>query len=281
MTLHVLHDRGDGPPVVLLHGFPLDHRMWRSVADALAQTAHAVSGGGAPVGPVLAADLPGARGASLAPTDDASDAHGPGAEPSLDVAADRLAAELADAGVTRAIVVGLSMGGYVALALAERHPDLVAALGLLDTKSTADTPDARANRLDVAERAEASGSVDPVRGMATTLVGESTRASRPDVIAQLAAWIDEQSPAGVAWSQRAMAARPDRTDVLRRFAGPVVVVVGDEDAITPVAAAEHLVASAQDAQLVVVPRSGHMTACEQPAVVAAALADLVQRTAPH
>jgi len=281
MTLHVLHDRGDGPPVVLLHGFPLDHRMWRSVVDALTQTARPVSGGGAPLGPVLAADLPGARGASLAPADHASDAHASGAEPSLEVAADRLAAELAEAGVTRAIVVGLSMGGYVALALAERHPDLVAALGLLDTKSTADTPDARANRLDVAERAESSGSVDPVRSMATTLVGESTRASRPDVVAQLAAWIEEQSPAGVAWSQRAMAARPDRTDVLRRFVGPVVVVVGDEDAITPVAAAEHLVASAQDAQLVVVPRSGHMTACEQPAVVAAALADLVQRTAPH
>ena len=74
-----------------------------------------------------------------------------------------------------------------------------------------------------------------------------------------------------------MASRPDRTDVLAAIDGPVVVVVGDEDAVTPVAAAEHLASSARDAQLVVVPRSGHMSAVEQPGAVAAALDDLVQR----
>ncbi|GEA81649.1 alpha/beta fold hydrolase [Cellulomonas uda] len=255
MTLHVLRDGGDDLAVVLLHGFPLDHRMWTAVAGRLTAPHR-----------VLAADLPGAAGA---------DADLP--EPSVEAAADRVAAELAEAGVTRAVVVGLSMGGYVALALAERHAPLVAALGLVDTKSTADTADARAHRLRIADEAESTGTVDPVRGMATTLVGESTRAAQPDVTAQLAAWIDEQSPGGVAWAQRAMASRPDRTDVLAAFDGPVVVVVGDEDAVTPVAAAEHLASSARDAQLVVVPRSGHMSAVEQPGAVAAALDDLVQR----
>ncbi|UJP41324.1 alpha/beta fold hydrolase [Cellulomonas palmilytica] len=257
MTLHVLRDGGDGLAVVLLHGFPLDHRMWRAVAEQLSVPTR-----------VLAADLPGAGGA-----DDALP------EPSIEAAADRVAAELADAGVTRAVVVGLSMGGYVALALAERRAALVAALGLVDTKSTADTDEARANRLRIAEQAEATGSVEPVRGMATALVGESTRSAQPEVGAQLAAWIEDQSPAGVAWAQRAMASRPDRTDVLAAFAGPVAVVVGDEDAVTPVEAAQHLASAARQAQLVVVPRSGHMSAVEQPAAVAAALSDLVQRAA--
>ncbi|GEL95581.1 alpha/beta fold hydrolase [Cellulomonas composti] len=256
MTLHEVRPGPTGAtPVVLLHGFPLDHRMWLDVAAAL------------PAGRrVLAADLPGAAGAPV----DLS-------EPSLESAADDLARELADAGIERAVVVGLSMGGYVALALAQRAPALVAALGLVDTKSTADADDARANRLRIALEALDGDTLEPVRPMATTLVGETTRAARPEVSERIAVWIDGQSPAGVAWSQRAMAARPDRTDVLHEFAGPVTVVVGDEDVTTPVAAAEHMVAAARDAHLVVVPRSGHMSAVEQPAAVAAALAELAQR----
>ncbi|GEA83293.1 alpha/beta fold hydrolase [Cellulomonas gelida] len=258
MTLHVLREaRDDRPPIVLLHGFPLDHRMWAATAAELVGSHE-----------VLAADVPGAAGPDA----------GRG-EPSLDTAADRLAAALADRGVDRAVVVGLSMGGYVALALAERHPALVAALGLVDTKSTADTEEARAHRLRVADEAERTGTVEPVRAMATSLVGESTRAAQPEVSDQLAQWIEEQTPAGVAWAQRAMAARPDRTDVLAAFTGPVTVVVGDEDTVTPVAAAEHMVAASPAAQLVVVPHSGHMSAVEQPAAVAAALSDLAQRAA--
>jgi pimeloyl-ACP methyl ester carboxylesterase len=169
------------------------------------------------------------------------------------------------------------MGGYVALALLERHPDLVAGLGLVDTKSTADTDEARANRLRIADAAEDGATVEPVRPMSSGLLGESSRAARPELVDLLADWIDDQPPAGVAWSQRAMAARPDRTEVLRAFAGPVAVVVGDEDTVTPVAAAEHLAGAAQDARLVVVARAGHMSAIEDPAAVAAALADLLQR----
>ena len=112
--------------------------------------------------------------------------------------------------------------------------------------------------------------------MASALLGESTRSSQPEVADQVSRWIDEQEPAGIAWSQRAMAARPDRSAVLRAFDGPVVVVVGDEDTVTPIEAAEHLVATAPRALLVVVPRAGHLSSVEQPAAVAAALADLAQ-----
>lgn len=243
-------------PVLLLHGFPLDHRMWD---DVVAQLPAGVA--------VLAPDLP-------APAD-ALDADALGT--TLDDAADRVAAAVRATGAGRVVVAGLSMGGYVALALLERHPDLVAGLALVDTKSTADAPEARATRLDVAARVEEAGSVEPVRGMVGTLLGETTRAAHPDVVARVAAWVDEQPPARVAWSQRAMAARPDRTEVLRRFAGPVVVVVGDEDRVTGVEAAQDLAKVAGGAPLVVVPRAGHLTAVEDPAAVAAAVAELAQR----
>jgi pimeloyl-ACP methyl ester carboxylesterase len=233
--------------LLLLHAFPLDHRMW----DA---TKGLVTG----FSEVLTPDLPQLD-----------------SEPSLEAAADAVADLLRSSGGQRAVVAGLSMGGYVALALLERHPDLVAGLALIDTKSTADAPDARANRLRIADEAEASGTVDPVRPMSGVLLGETTRTLRPEVTAVVDRWIGEQDPAAVAWSQRAMAARPDRTDVLRGFAGPVRVVVGDEDTVTPVAAAEHLVSAAQDARLVVVPRAGHLTAVEDPAAVAEALSELL------
>jgi len=255
MTLHTYRTGGTGLPLVLLHGFPLDHRMWDAAAAVVPGDR-----------PVLAVDLPGTP----------ADAD-PLPEPSLDASADLVAATLRSAGVDRAVVAGLSMGGYVVLALLERHAELVAAAGLVDTKSTADGDEARANRLRIADEVASGSTVAPVRPMSTTLVGETSRSARPDLVRTLAGWIEEQRPEGIAWSQRAMAARPDRTEVLRGYAGHVLVLVGDEDTVTPVEAAEHMVAVAPHAALVVVPHAGHMSALEQPAAVADALAELAQR----
>lgn len=253
-SLHT-YRQGDGLPIVLLHAFPLDHRMWDDVAAELP-----------PTRPVHTIDLPGTPG---------NDEQLP--PPSLDTSALRVAETLADAGIERAVVAGLSMGGYVALALAEQHPELVAGLGLVDTKSVADTPEAAANRLRIAHEVESAGTVDEVRPMARTLVGETTRAARPEVADRVAAWIGAQPPAGVAWSQRAMATRPDRTRVVADLSVPVTVVVGDEDALTPLEQAEHMVAASTTALLVVVPRAGHLSAVEDPDTVADALEELAVR----
>jgi pimeloyl-ACP methyl ester carboxylesterase len=94
-------------------------------------------------------------------------------------------------------------------------------------------------------------------------------------------WIRGQSPSGVAWAQRAMAARPDRTHVLKEYEGPVAVVVGAEDKITPLAEAENMVHAARDAVLTVVPNAGHLSPVEEPAAVAAALASLHRRVRQH
>lgn len=260
VALFTGHDGGPAAPVlVLLHAFPLDHRMWDDVVRVLPDSLT-----------VLLADLPGLGATGLAGFP----------EPSIEVAADAVATSLHDAGVASVTVAGLSMGGYVALALVERHPELVAGLALVDTKSTMDDDAARANRLRIADEVEASGTVEAVRGMASTLLGATSQRERVDLVARLDGWIGEQSPAGVAWSQRAMAARSDRTAVLRSLAGPAVVVVGEEDTLTPTAAAEHMVAALAEPVFVTIPGVGHMSAIEGPAQVARALTDLVHRVPP-
>lgn len=239
-------------PIVLLHAFPLDHRMWDEVAAGLADARQ-----------VIVPDLPVPAGEPLP-------------DVTLDDAADRVAATIREQSDGPVVLAGLSMGGYVALALLERHPGLVAGLALVDTKSTADGPEAVERRLRVADAVEGAASVDPVRGMVDVLLGESTRTARPEVTERVAAWIGEQDPARVAWAQRAMAARPDRTEVLRAFDGPVTVVVGDEDTVTGADEADHMVTVAAQGLLVVVPRAGHLSAVEDPAAVRDALADLAQ-----
>ena len=254
-------------PLVLLHGFPFDHRMWDDVVDLLPGSRA-----------VLAPDLPG-LGSSPSGADVAA-ALGAPAAPSIETASDAVAAALRAAGIARAVVAGLSMGGYVAMALVERHPGLVAGLALLDTKSTADDDAARANRLRIAAAVLAEGDVDAVVGMAEVLLGATSRASRRDLVDRLTAWIRDQGPAGVAWSQRAMAARGDRTGALEGFARPALVLVGAQDDITPLAAAQHLegaLATAGEVELVVVARAGHMSAVENPEPVAAALDALALR----
>jgi len=266
LATFTLHD-GGGVPLVLLHGFPLDHRMWATCAQHLPPGVRAIG-----------VDLPGAGHSDL-----------DGFPPSIEHAADSVYRTMVAEGEGNAIVVGHSMGGYVALALAERHPGFVAGLGLVDTKSTADTEEARAKRLRIAAAAEATQTVDAVLGMPAALVGATTTKRRRQLFPVLDSWIRAQSPAGVAWAQRAMAARPDRTAVLEHFDAPVAVVVGAEDSITPLAEAEHMVRAAGspvgqtagDAALTLVPGVGHMSVVEDPQAVAAALSLLHTQVITH
>lgn len=264
MTSLALYRHGpadDGPPLVLLHAFPLDARMWEPVVERLPQL------------PVLTLDAPG-FGSSPDPADLAA-TRGPG--PDLDTYADAVAATLRRTGVERAVVAGVSMGGYAVMALAERHPDLLAGVGLLDTKAEADGDDVRAARLAVADAAEGPEGAAAVAGMLTTVLGETTRQERPDVVDRVREWLAQAPPAGIAWAQRAMAARPDRTAALADLAVPALVLRGAEDAGAPQPAAEAMAAALGDAEVVVVPRAGHLSPLEDPAAVATALERLHAR----
>jgi pimeloyl-ACP methyl ester carboxylesterase len=267
LALHVYRDGAPASlPIVLLHGFPLDHRMWDDVAPMLAGP-----------GAVLAPDLPG-LGAS--PSAEACGAAlGRDDEPSLDTSADAVAATLHARGIDRAIVVGLSMGGYVALAMLERHQGLVAGVGLLDTRSEADDESVVSHRLQIVSTVMLEHSLDAVAGMRTTLLGATSQVTRPELAGRLGEWIADQVPTGVAWSELAMATRPDRTEMLRAFTGPALVMVGEEDTAAPFQVARQMAEALRDVELVVVPQAGHLTTIENPASVAAGLNRLMARCA--
>ena len=234
-------------PVVLLHAFPLDARMWDGLRPALGDA-------------VITPDLP---GFGTAP---------PAAAPDLDEAASAVLATLDGLGVERAVVGGCSMGGYVAMALLRRAPARVAGLILVNTKASADTDAAREKRYATAAKAEAEGIGGLADDMLTTLLGTTTIATRPAVEARLRALIGEQSPAAVAWAQRAMAARPDSFAALRGADVPALVLRGAEDALIPGEEADAMVAALPHADYVEVAGAGHLAPLELPDEVAATVA---------
>jgi pimeloyl-ACP methyl ester carboxylesterase len=254
VAVHELHE-GGGLPIVLIHAFPLDHRMWIDAAAALPTGIRAV-----------AVDLPGQGFSSLGRM-----------EPEVDLVADAIHDTVAKMGIHNAVVVGVSMGGYVALALAERHPGFVVGLGLVDTRTTPDTPQAKERRLRLAKKMEMDQTLDPMLVEPARLLGETTKSERRHLLPTIDAWVHAQAPRGLAWAQRLMAHRPDRTEVLRAFAGPVAVVVGDEDTVTPLIEAQHMVDVAADVELTIIERSGHLSPIEHPQAVADALAALHHR----
>ncbi|ACZ31441.1 alpha/beta hydrolase fold protein [Xylanimonas cellulosilytica DSM 15894] len=255
LAMHELHD-GGGVPIVLVHAFPLDHRVWGPAAELLPAGVRAI-----------AVDLPGQGYSEFG-----------NIPPRIDLVADALHQTLQGAGIANAVVAGVSMGGYVALALTERHPGFVSGLALVDTKATADTPEVRANRLRIAREMEMGQSLEPVLALPSQLLGETSLKQRRHLLPTLDAWVHAQAPRGLAWALRMMAGRPDRTHVVKEFSGPIAVVVGAEDKVTPLDDAEHMVHAAQNGALTVVPGAGHLAALEEPAAVAAALA-LLHRAA--
>jgi pimeloyl-ACP methyl ester carboxylesterase len=232
-------------PLVLLHAYPLDARMWNSVRAPLAERTRLIT--------------PDQRGLGRSPLP--SDL----AEPDLDHAARDVVALLDRLDLDKVVLGGCSMGGYVTFAVLRLAPERVGGLVLIDTKAEADTDAARKNRLAVARRAETEG----IHGwladsMLPNLLGETTRSRRPELVEHVRGLIEQQPPAGVAWAQRAMAARRDATDVLRATDVPAVVVVGEEDTVTPPQAARDIADILPRGELVVLPEAGHLTPLEAP-----------------
>ena len=242
VALH-LREAGAGRPLVLLHAFPLSSAMWLEQRNGLSDVAR-----------VVTPDLRGFGGSHL--DDD---------EPSLDAMAADVVAMLDGLGLDRVVLGGLSMGGYVAMSLLRLAPERVEALVLADTKASADAPAARDNRERIARTVveEASPRV-LLDDVLPVLVGETTARERPLVQGRVRALVEGAPPAAVAWAQRAMAARPDSLDTLRATDVPALVVVGEEDAIAPVAEAQAMVDALPQGRLVTVPASGHLTAIETP-----------------
>ena len=256
-TTLAVHTAGAGRPLVLLHGFPLDHRMWEAQA-ALADHVR-----------LIAPDLRGVGGSTAT------------VATSVEQLADDVAALLDALHVTTpAVICGLSMGGYVAQHVAVRHPDCVAALVLVDTKLEADTAEARAARDDLAAKVGRLGQGILADAMIPRLLAGSTESReqphRAATEAALRGMILEQPVASIQAALGALGARPDMTEAMRDVLVPTLLVVGAEDAITPPDCLERAEAIMPCARLLVVPRAGHMTPLEAPAVFNAALLEFLR-----
>ena len=242
-------------PLLLIHGYPFSHTMWFSTIAALGSAAR-----------VFAPDLPGFGKNPVRRKSKAS----------LEQAADFCAELLDEARKESAVVAGMSMGGYVALAFAQKYPGRTRGLGLISTQAAADTPEAREGRLAMIKRIRAGGpnvaSEAILPKMFSDVRGKNPTLRDYPVEGALAAGVD-----GLCWAQEAMAARPDRTALVQSVDIPVLVAHGSEDKIVSMSKARELAETLRKPILVELRGVGHASPLEAPDQIAAALARLMAR----
>jgi 3-oxoadipate enol-lactonase len=232
---------GDGPPVVVLHPFPVDHELWLPVAEALASRYRLI--------------LPDLRGHGDSEVGDGA--------ATMEKHADDLARVMDDADVGRAPTIGVSIGGYALFEFWRRYPGRVAVLGLINTKAGADSPEARAGRMQAANDVVESGTESFFQSMIPRLLGKTTRERRPDLVDGTLRMMRKMSPEDVAQVQRGMAQRPDSFPILKTINVPTMIITGDEDILTGVNEAEVMHQHISGSQLRVVPKAGHYSPWEQ------------------
>lgn len=236
--------------LLLIHAFPLTARMWEPQLGLSAEGWH-----------VVAPHLRGlGDGASQAPSG----------------SMDEYAADLVDLldalGVEQAVIAGLSLGGYIALALYRRAAGRFRGLVLSDTRSEADTPEARQGRMKMLALVREQGPAAVAEQMIPRLLAPETVTTQPDLVERVRGMIVSNGVAGIAAAISAMMTRPDSTPVLEDIDCPTRVLVGEHDALTPPALAETLQRGIRRAELTVIDGAGHLPNLEQPAAFNAALA---------
>ncbi len=236
---------GDGPPVVLLHPFPVHHAFWLRAADLLASRYRLI--------------VPDLRGHG-----DSTPGEGPA---TMGKHAADLARVCDAAGAGRAVCAGVSLGGYILMEFWRRHPQRVSALILANTRAQADTEEGRSARLKSAADAELHGPEPFFDSMVPKLIGESTRRNRPELVAAARKMMRAMSVPGLAVVQRGMAQRPDSFATLKTVNVPTLILAGDEDTLTPLADATAMQHAIAGSRMEVVPKAGHYAAFEQPETV--------------
>lgn len=253
--LHYL-DVGAGDPLVLLHAFPLHSAMWAPQIACLSSNHR-----------VVAPDLLG-FGASDAPAEPAAY--------TMRRYADDLATLLRHLGIARAVVGGLSMGGYVTFSFLRHHAGMVAALVLADTRAASDTPEVFERRSRQQSEVARDGTAALVEAQLGALLTGATHADRPALIDQIRSIMSANSPAGVVGGLEAMKHRPDVTADLAAVALPTLVLVGEDDATSPPDEVRSWQEAIPGSRLVVLPRAGHLSNLEAPDEFNAAVVDFLE-----
>jgi 3-oxoadipate enol-lactonase len=238
----VYHVLGVGPPVILLHPFPANHEFWLPLANRLSSRYRLI--------------LPDLRG------------HGDSEIGEGSAAMEKHAADLFrvmdDAEVGRAPLIGVSIGGYVLFEFWRKHRGRIAALGLSNTKAPADSPQARAARLDAADDVLERGTEPFFDSMISRVLAKSTRELRPDRVEGALRMMRKMSAEDVAQVQRGMAERPDSVATLKTINVPTLLVTGEEDLLTGMNEAELMRQHIPSSLVRVIPKAGHYAPWEQP-----------------
>jgi 3-oxoadipate enol-lactonase len=233
---------GAGAPVVLLHPFPVHRDFWLPVAQLLSNRYR-----------LIMPDLRGHGDSSI----------GEGSATMSKHAAD-VARVMTAAGVDRAPIIGVSIGGYVIFEFWRQFRERVSAIVLCNTKAGADSAEARAARLQSADEVLQRGTELFFEGMLQKVFGESTRQSRPDLVEGALRMMRKMAPENVAGVQRGMAERPDSISTAQTINVSTLIITGDEDTLTGVPEAEVMKQSLRDSEMKVVSKAGHYSPWEQP-----------------
>jgi 3-oxoadipate enol-lactonase len=247
-------DVGRGLPVVFLHGFPHDRTLWSHQRIALSSRIRCI--------------VPDLRGFG----------ESEGTAHDVDTYADDVVEMLDSLEIEDAVVCGLSMGGYIAMALWRRAPKRIRGLVLCDTRAGADSAEQRAARNAAIATVHAEGAAAIANAQIEKMVGKETHAHRPDVVETMRAMMSRQSVAGITGALQALRDRPDSKSTIASITVPTLVIVGADDMLTPPAestAMMELLPPEAHARLEVIEGAGHVSCVERPAAVTHALADFL------
>lgn len=232
-------------PVVFLHAFPVNQKMWELQTDALQEAGI----------PCLTLDYPGFGASRLIDEIEEIDDYGTAVK-----------SVIQELHITKAIFVGLSMGGYIALALFRNSPQLFHGLVLADTRASADTDETRQKRFGMIEQLNSSGDASFIfEQHIGKFLTEETRQRTPELEKQIMALMNESSNDGIRSALKAMAGRPDSRPLLKEMGFPVLILTGEKDELTSPAEAEEMASLCPDTTMHLIPDAAHLSNMENPA----------------
>lgn len=261
--------QGSGPPLLLVHGFPLDHTMWKHQIEELADQFQ-----------VIAPDLRGFGASALAEPHDLSDEPGPSGQAVSAITMEQYADELV--GMLDALRIdqpvafcGLSMGGYIGWQFLMRHADRLDRLIMCDTKAVADSPQVKQVRMETAERVLQEGPGFLAELMRDRLFSPTSLRDKPTAVEATQQVIRDTNPRAIAAALYGMAERPDMRDRLPSIDVPSLLIGGELDVISPAEEMRGIAQSMPNAKFIPIPQAGHMAPLERPQEVNSAIREFL------
>ncbi len=255
-NMRIVRETQTWPPLVLLHAFPLDGRMWREQLSCLSSRTT-----------VVAPDVPG-FGQRVGEA-------GQVGEWTVGAFAFDVLRRLDNEGIEKVVLGGCSMGGYVAFEFWRRYPARVAGLILCDTRAEADSPEVRQRRQEQIERIRSQGTEFLAQFVEENLVSPRTQEKNPALVQEIAQWAREAPAESVIGVLHALANRPDSTETLETIHVPVLLVFGEDDKVTPPECGVRMLKRLSQATMEIIPEAGHLAPLENPAVVNSAIEDFL------